>query len=1006
MRMGKSVFLGGYKIVVLLAVVFTAAVFVVLNGGAAFADDEEVIEIEGNTPIGELTTCANFVDGYQSLCTRGLNGLAPTGPPGNGSGGGGASWHIYETTGKNAYSGPVIEGSGWGIVSGDTTLEDIKEECTPDVSNWYVAFGWEGTSRTPPGRYGILTGPTNRMPGSLLAVDANGNEVGWEYNDYGALKYETVQERIDKGGDLNNKRITKDAALQLYKKYKNGKVNKIPDQTGSFCVDGGAATFKGRARAWSGSWSDSDNKNRKTTKYVAKDKTAVLVLNDCDDGCKGKLAMDLQLASGSGETSYTIKRTTNTNYNLSGSYPKESNLDNDSDGHARVNLDEFDLSPGQYVCDSMTFGKSTKNDKKATVTACIYAEGSIKSSIDIKANNTRLNSGWKDDSVYAKPEDAISLKTDYNPKAQSAFNLTAIKTKITNGSTEASADNDNRTIGTVFGNIKFNNTYLTWKNAFRVHVDSKTGWEKPGTIGSTSSISDLGSYTVSYNDVGVELGAEAITNTTANTSTTPKSVKFSYNSGEKGNIAAVDINKLSDKVKIVVPYSFTNKAETTMDNGTVFYAGETQNVIIKLITSPRYNEYTKAEYATKVPVAKYKLEVKYSDGTSSTFEKNIEGGLNKDGKTEGDVLTPDKASIDVSDVPAGTQICVKAAVYPELGNDLNKEGNKKWSPWSNEECFKVAKKPSFQVWGGNVYSGAGGIATLPSEKTTIKGFGSVKYRAFGSWAELGVISTGEVSGLASGAGTGILGDGLDGSPDSSYCKRVTLSFANNNCGSGKTGSIGIDTSQRTTERDKASILERYISSVRSGKIDGNEVDPTIIDESRKTNVGAYEYNGGDKQLSIINDGNATLKAGTTTVVYTTGNVIIKSDIKRDDNETYDSLEKVPRLIIYGGNIEIQCNVNRIDALLVAESKVNTCLDGTDDVNARQRSNSLIINGAIIAEGVELDRTYGAGPGAASGVPAEIINFDSTLYVWGAMNSGVTKSGKVTTTSLKELSPRY
>lgn len=98
-------------------------------------------------------------------------------------------------------------------------------------------------------------------------------------------------------------------------------------------------------------------------------------------------------------------------------------------------------------------------------------------------------------------------------------------------------------------------------------------------------------------------------------------------------------------------------------------------------------------------------------------------------------------------------------------------------------------------------------------------------------------------------------------------------------------------------------------------------------------------------------------------------------------------------------------------MLVADGAVDTCSDGakTDgkpNYNAPEYSKQLIINGAIIANKVNFNRTYGAATGANSIIPAEILNYDPTLYLWGSSQADMSTTGSLTVTYTMELSPRY
>ena len=99
------------------------------------------------------------------------------------------------------------------------------------------------------------------------------------------------------------------------------------------------------------------------------------------------------------------------------------------------------------------------------------------------------------------------------------------------------------------------------------------------------------------------------------------------------------------------------------------------------------------------------------------------------------------------------------------------------------------------------------------------------------------------------------------------------------------------------------------------------------------------------------------------------------------------------MIIYAkGNIEINCGVTQIDAILIADGTVYTCGtytgNGTvSDINeVRTRTNRLQVNGAIFSKGLELGRTYGMATGIYSKIPAEIINYDTSIILWEILNT--------------------
>ena len=65
-------------------------------------------------------------------------------------------------------------------------------------------------------------------------------------------------------------------------------------------------------------------------------------------------------------------------------------------------------------------------------------------------------------------------------------------------------------------------------------------------------------------------------------------------------------------------------------------------------------------------------------------------------------------------------------------------------------------------------------------------------------------------------------------------------------------------------------------------------------------------------------------------------------------------------------------------------KIKTC-DSDDVDSAANAAKQLTIYGSIIANQLIANRTYGAAPGINSIVPAEIIDFDPTLYLWKGVN---------------------
>ena len=157
------------------------------------------------------------------------------------------------------------------------------------------------------------------------------------------------------------------------------------------------------------------------------------------------------------------------------------------------------------------------------------------------------------------------------------------------------------------------------------------------------------------------------------------------------------------------------------------------------------------------------------------------------------------------------------------------------------------------------------------------------------------------------------------------------------------------------------------------------------------------------------------------MVHSDNTVYVRGDIIYNDK--YKRYSELPKLVLYGKNVVIDCNVKRIDALIIADEKVVTCNNfsspnGSNNVNDGNLANyaknhineaansvQLRINGAVVAKTLIANRTYGAASGANSIIPAEIINFDPTLYMWGGLGNEEGSDGDLEVTLMKELAPR-
>ena len=439
--------------------------------------------------------------------------------------------------------------------------------------------------------------------------------------------------------------------------------------------------------------------------------------------------------------------------------------------------------------------------------------------------------------------------------------------------------------------------------------------------------------------------------------------------------------------------------------------------------------------------------------------KNLEtitpaGGLNRNSSLNGVTydmteqtevergsINPDNKrtkTYNIFDEAAGNYFCVAAAVYPfsvqgDKEEGLIKNGDNAWYV-SKPSCIKIAKRPTFQVWGAGIYT-AGGVSLYSSltEKTNVLdnynnaiwdnfdehrttmdsefvdwtptgNQGTNNKVNYGSFVELDAIIEGSStsSNFASGAALGYRGGGPtwaayqnDNAPfeqgfpggtllNTTRCLRNPLTIANDSCAD-FTGSA--ETSLRQSIIDDVNALSNKFQELASA---GESI--------------TFDTSG-----SIPGQ---TIPKGTTKVTIHPGTITITGDIVYQ--EGYRNIYDIPKYIIYarGGDINIACTVNRIDAVLITDSgsNVNTCGEGGATVSSPAddpaNSHRLVINGAVVTGAMKLNRTFGANTGENSIVPAELINYDSTLYLWANRVASVGESGQLTETATQELAPRY
>ena len=532
--------------------------------------------------------------------------------------------------------------------------------------------------------------------------------------------------------------------------------------------------------------------------------------------------------------------------------------------------------------------------------------------------------------------------------------------------------------------------------------------------------------------------------------------------------------KLSSGSYVKIPYNFNNSASLTI-SGTAYSGEEIVVGSASVTVGKKRNDVVEDRYATKVDNAQVKMIAYVSSSDDSGRSAGIKGTnseicvyVNNDrgicrtveqvsGELSGGLNSgiiskqPFIGHYSVYDAKAGDWFCMALGVYPATsGGDTNLDpsGDGNWY-LSSPQCRVIKKKPSFEVWGGGLYS-AGNMEALESRKNNVykkKGNGGAEFytgdMTFGSWIEQDIIANGTVKNIASGAGFGKtssndvgygLTNGIKDDCPNNIAQLTFANYSNNNCKNGEVGNAKIDA--KTTN---LSALVDYIASMQVDEsktpAGGFSNDGVITFTSvRKSNTGKtvniYESDTGDYSF---NSGVGMAFSNYTGIVKVGGSIYINNNINKP-NSQYGSIMEIPQLVLYAGeNIYIGCGVSQIDAILIARGAVYTCFEEDTKINdsgkriergeyeknlnAGARSTTqLMINGAVIANRLVLGRTYGSSFGVGSvlqsggtpgsNTPAEIINYDTSAFLWSESMASVEESDNMTVSYQHELAPRY
>lgn len=333
-------------------------------------------------------------------------------------------------------------------------------------------------------------------------------------------------------------------------------------------------------------------------------------------------------------------------------------------------------------------------------------------------------------------------------------------------------------------------------------------------------------------------------------------------------------------------------------------------------------------------------------------------------------------------VSVGTKYCAVAAVWPaDSHNIMDESGVAKildstdqtnalsgdipgtGAYWRFElSCQTLGKKPTVSVEGYGLISGGSVVTSTTNYDGNI----------FGSWSEYGLIADNGTS-VKFGTGASLAYHG----PQYSVNEQA------------------IPPSEAGLNKDAKCIGIETVGNIKC-------LEQVGLDSSE---ISQYVSNAYSIKNRIIGKNNVSKHNGT---------YVIDSDVSKNADGTTP--------IIYADNIKIRPDVKEINAILIADDNLDTCyLEDKQNETTQGKTegnwglkdycgNQLVVNGAVFANSITLDRTYGGGSyGDNLWAPslvqrAEVFNFDPS-YVSEVYEQSL-EEDPITTTYIKELPSRY
>lgn len=331
-------------------------------------------------------------------------------------------------------------------------------------------------------------------------------------------------------------------------------------------------------------------------------------------------------------------------------------------------------------------------------------------------------------------------------------------------------------------------------------------------------------------------------------------------------------------------------------------------------------------------------------------------------------------------------------------------------------CATVGKRPSTSVEGGSLMvNGA-----INAGSTTYDG------HSYGSWAEYDVVGSEGSDGFGSGASLAYLNPP---SPTASIVNAIRISrVSGDGLESGKKkypqsiGNTASETQYGSSTEAQSLIARGEDSTSEAWRFADNIYRNFIADSSASHPYLIKSTAPGGASVSGIFNG--ATQEGKIYLVHSSGKLLIDSNI---ENHLKSSI-----YVIYSEEgIDIAPGVTRIDAFLIANKNntstssssviptIDTCSGNGNEQGASSGNQNLIdncnhtllINGAVAAQKIKLDRAAGGGSFEGSEdlnadslmQRAEVFNYDFRVVFWA--NSVLEYDDVINPSHIKELNPR-